>query len=128
MTEGTAASLLAAVTAGEPAAVLLVDLADRTITYANDVAFRLLGEALPLPVGVDEWARRFPLHDIDGRPIPAGCSAAVRLAEGETIPGEAVVLVSGEERRSLWVTGLPLGSQPAGHQVGLLAFFDVHPV
>jgi PAS domain S-box-containing protein len=119
---------LAGVLSAAPTAVLLVDLAARTVTYANPAALRLLEPAPQLPVGVEEWSKAAGLAEPDGEPLGPERSPLARLADRQEVPGEAVTLDTRDGRRLLWVLGWALPDLPEPAELtdtGVVAFFDV---
>jgi PAS domain S-box-containing protein len=112
------------------AAVLVVDLRDSRVEYANLKAMAMAGNH-PLPLGVDEWGRLAGLVDPSGAALADTAGPLSRVARGEPVAGELIhrdtALASeaaGSERERqraggdsaddvvgpLWVTGFPLGS------------------
>lgn len=133
-----ASVLLPSVVRDASAAVLLVDLRLRNVTFANPLAEQLAPN-VRLPVSVDEWSRCARLADAAGTKLPdfpndAGQHAEsnadpdngphaarvpdslLRIARGEPVAGEAVTaeFATGEteSREPLWVLGLPLDGAP----------------
>lgn len=103
------------------AAVLIVDLDRRAVTYANDLARQLAPDAT-LPMAIDEWSAAAGLEDVAGDseaggPPPARpAESLLRIAQGRPVTGEAVTArratgVTGA-REVLWVLGLPLSGAP----------------
>jgi len=105
-----------------PAAVVLIDLGEGLVTYANDSAQGLTGGRVCLPIDVDAWSEAAGLTDLSGRPMRDTASPLSRVAQGVPVSGEPVAVAdaarrgseaSEEEReesegRLLWVTGFPL--------------------
>lgn len=123
------------VRSGTQVAVLMIDIADRRIVYANTTALELAGDRpVRLPIGVREWSESVRLTDLDGRPYTDERSPLSRIASGEAVSGEPVALhgpglmpdrdgvpVPGEGATAsstlVWVTGFALtdpGAQGQG--------------
>lgn len=123
--DGLASVLLPPVVHEASAAVLIVDLDSRLVTYANDLAAELAPDCA-LPVSVDEWSEAAGLEDVTGSDLPAGPGTAasrgnpaeslLRIAHGQPITGEAVTAARGTAatlaREVLWVLGLPMSGAP----------------
>lgn len=110
-----------------PAAVLLVELASRTVVHANDVAEQL-GPGVGLPAAVDAWADAADLRDLDGAELSETAHPLSLLAAGQPVSGQAVTAARlsrlGRRRAPLWVVGLPLtGEHLAGF--GLVVFLPL---
>ena len=110
-----------------PAAVLLVELASRTVVHANDVAEQL-APGVGLPAAVDDWATAADLRDLDGAELTDTAHPLSQLAEGRPVSGQAVTAARlsrlGRRRAPLWVVGLPLtGDHLAGF--GLVVFLPL---
>ncbi|ANY07926.1 SpoIIE family protein phosphatase [Pseudonocardia sp. HH130630-07] len=73
-------------------AVLMIDVAERRIVYANTTALELTDGPVRLPVGVREWSDAVRMTDLDGRAHPDAESPLARIAGGEPVPGEPVAL------------------------------------
>ncbi|MBW0102499.1 GAF domain-containing SpoIIE family protein phosphatase, partial [Pseudonocardia sp. KRD291] len=82
----------AAVPHGASVAVLMIDMAQRQVVYANATAIELAGGTVRLPVGVREWSEAAGLTDPEQRPFPEGASPLSRIASGESVTGEPVAL------------------------------------
>jgi PAS domain S-box-containing protein len=96
------------VLSGVAAAVLLVDLDQGRVTYANPPA-RALAPGVSLPVPVDRWGVAAGLRDPAGSPLELTDSPLSRVASGEPVSGEAVTVgQEGGARRLMWATGFPL--------------------
>ncbi|WP_375501410.1 SpoIIE family protein phosphatase [uncultured Jatrophihabitans sp.] len=104
------------------AALLIVDIDQRLVTYANDLAAQLVPDRR-LPMPVDEWSVAAGLEDVDGGDLPegrnqvhGGAESLLRVAAGEPIMGEPVTAARATrvtaEREMLWVVGLPLTDAP----------------
>ncbi|MCW2603406.1 MAG: putative sensor protein [Pseudonocardiales bacterium] len=111
-----AAAGVAHVLAGHPAAVLLVDLSNRQVTYANPLAVQL-APGVRLPVDVDEWSRSAGLRDADGDEMADTATPLRRVAAGEPVNGEEVSARRGSDisaaRERMWVLGTPMLDAPA---------------
>ncbi|MEQ3554211.1 SpoIIE family protein phosphatase [Pseudonocardia nematodicida] len=131
---------------GAQVAVLMIDVTERRIVYANSTALDLAGEAVRLPIGVREWSEAARLTDLDGRPFAGEESPLARVAAGESVPGVPVALhgtglvpdrdgapVGGAEAGAagsvpgdggtasstlVWVTGFALADPQAGSSDG----------
>ena len=121
---GLAGVFLPSVVHEASAAVLIVDLRRREVTYANDLAVQLV-PGLALPVPVDEWSSAAGLEDVTGLDLPEDrkgtphgtpAESLLRVAQGEPITGEAVTAERATSvtrpREVLWVLGLPLSDAP----------------
>jgi PAS domain S-box-containing protein len=103
------------------AAVLVVDLLRREVTYADELAREFAPEC-PLPVAIDKWSEAAGLEDAGGHGLrerdgrAGGAESLLRIAQGEPVTGEAVTAAratsSTAERETLWVLGLPLEGAP----------------
>ena len=104
------------------AALLIVDVDKRLVTYANDLAAQLV-PGRPLPMTVDEWSVAAGLEDVTGDDLPEGrasnrgaAESLLRVAEGEPVTGEPVTAARSTSvtaaREALWVLGLPLTDAP----------------
>ena len=107
------------------AAVLIVDLDARAVTFANDLAREFVPDRV-LPIPVDEWSMLAGLEDVAGDQLPEGFAPAaeqghpaeslLRIAAGEPVTGEAVTARRRtsvtREREVLWVLGLPMTGAP----------------
>jgi PAS domain S-box-containing protein len=129
--EAFGAALLSPVLREASAAVLIVDLQQRVVTFANDLAGQLAPE-LALPATLDEWSSAAGLEDVRGDALPAGGGAPddavdaaapgltaeslLRVAQGQPVTGEAVTAArqtsATAAREVLWVVGLPLIDAP----------------
>ncbi|WP_369135746.1 SpoIIE family protein phosphatase [Modestobacter sp. I12A-02662] len=136
-TQRGAQAALPAVLADVPVAVLVIDRATDTVTYANTAAIELAGN-VGLPVPVDVWGAAAGLTDLTGAPLASTGNPLSRLGQGRPVTGEAVRL-SG--RRStdgarasataddadllLWVTGFPLSQSASEQQLALVVFLQL---
>ncbi|WP_143448599.1 SpoIIE family protein phosphatase [Kineosporia sp. A_224] len=101
-----------------PAAVLLVELASRSVVHANDVAEQL-APGVGLPAGIDAWGDAADLRDLDGAELTDTAHPLSLLTGGRPVAGQAVTAARlsklGRRRAPLWVVGLPLsGDRLAG--------------
>jgi PAS domain S-box-containing protein len=103
-----------------PAAVLMVDVASRTVVHANRVAEALTSGAQRLPTPAARWSALAGLCDLAGEPFDDGASPLDRAAAGQAVFGEPVQLRDG---RTLWVTGFPLPGPDRA--TSLVAFFEL---
>ncbi len=118
---GLPAGVLPAVVHEASSAVLVVDLTQRAVTFANELA-QEFAPGCRLPVAVDEWSRAAGLEDAGGRDLPdgraarSGAESLLRIAEGQPVTGEAVTAARATSatsaRETLWVLGLPLEGAP----------------
>jgi len=119
---------LAEVTGDAPAAVLLVDLADRAVVYANPLAEQLAPHAT-LPVGVDEWSDAAALRDLDGNELSDTDHPLTRVARSEPVSGQAVSAARasdlGRRREPLWTVGLPMSGAPQLEGHALVVFLPL---
>ncbi len=126
------AMLLPSVVHEATAALIIVDLEKRLVTYANDLAVQLVPDR-QLPMTVDEWSLAAGLEDVAGDGLPGGrarggaAESLLRIAESEPITGEPVTAARAtavtDEREVLWVVGLPLTEAPAPmSSLALVAF------
>ncbi|WP_375491465.1 SpoIIE family protein phosphatase [uncultured Jatrophihabitans sp.] len=118
---GLSSVLLPTVVHEASTGILVVDLNDRTVVFANDVARELAPDA-QLPMSVDDWSATAGLADITGNDLAEGPASAesrgggveslLRIAQGEPVTGEAVTArrstAATDARETLWVLGLPL--------------------
>ncbi|WP_432563892.1 SpoIIE family protein phosphatase [Kineococcus sp. SYSU DK003] len=110
---------------GQPGAVLLVQVSDGTVLFANPLAEQL-APGMRLPCPADDWSRRAGLETSAGDDItdPANdASPLSRIARGEPVHGERVTAARSSdmsrEREALWVIGLPLSDAPVDQLSGL---------
>ncbi len=124
--ETLGSALLPSVVHEASAAVLVVDLQQRMVTFANDLATQLAPDA-PLPTPVDDWSAAAGLQDAGGDALPGALTAQgrapgwsaeslLRIAQGYPVTGEAVTAARRTSatagREMLWVIGLPLVDAP----------------
>ncbi|HET9071553.1 MAG TPA: SpoIIE family protein phosphatase [Acidimicrobiales bacterium] len=126
-TEGHAGVVLPTVLSDVPVAILLIDLDQRTVTYANHSAVAMTAEhRLPMPL--DQWGAAARLTDLSGQPLASSASPLSRLATGNPVSGEAVRAPAGEPGgppRTLWVTGFPLSPDGAAEHLALVVLLEV---
>jgi PAS domain S-box-containing protein len=123
---GRAQDILPGLLAEVPVAILLIDLQDSRVTYANQAAVDMAGRVrLPLPL--DDWGHATGLTDLDGLPLDTRRSPLSRVATGSPVAGEAVGLPgrNGENRRVLWITGFPLSALENAEQLALVVLLEV---
>ncbi len=124
--EALGSALLPSLVHEASAAVLVVDLQQRTVTFANDLAAQLAPDA-PLPAPIDDWSAAAGLQDAAGEALPGAQTAEVRasgwsaesllrIAQGHPVTGEAVTAArrtsATSAREVLWVIGVPLIDAP----------------
>jgi PAS domain S-box-containing protein len=120
-----------------PVAVLVIDQAAGTVTYANTAAIELAGN-VRLPVPIDTWGASAGLTDLNNAPLASTSSPLSLVAEGRPVAGEAVRLSprrSSDELRAagaddeadqvLWVTGFPLSEYGSEQQLSLVVFLQL---
>jgi PAS domain S-box-containing protein len=126
--EGTGSAVLVRDPGAAPAAVLTIDLEDRTVVHASAAAQELTGNRVPLPVDIDTWAEAAGLTDPGGRPMKETGSPLSLVASGVPVSGEPVAVHDAARRgstvtdaqrvategRLLWVTGFPLSGVATG--------------
>jgi PAS domain S-box-containing protein len=136
-TAGSAVAALPGVLSDVPVAVLVIDRADGTVTYANTAAIELAGN-VQLPIAVDTWGASAGLTDLTGAPLASTSSPLSVVAAGRPVAGEAVRLSprrsSDDERAAtsdegadqvLWVTGFPLSQTGTAQQLSLVVFLQL---
>jgi PAS domain S-box-containing protein len=130
---GTGSAVLPQVPRAAPAAVLVIDLADRMVVHANAAADELAGGRVRLPIDVDTWGEAAGLTDLGGRPMRETSSPLSLVASGVPVAGEPVAvhdrarrgvtdadaLRVTAEHRLLWVTGFPLSGVADGVAEGV---------
>jgi PAS domain S-box-containing protein len=120
-----------------PVAVLVIDQAAGTVTYANAAANELAGN-IGLPVPVDAWGASAGLTDLSGAPLEDTGSPLSLVAAGRPVAGEAVRLSArrstDDERAAaaddaadqvLWVTGFPLSQDGSEQRLSLVVFLQI---
>lgn len=119
--DGLGSVLLPNVVHEASAGVLIVDLTERSVVFANDVARGLAPQAT-LPISVDDWSAAAGLADLGSDNLVEATATAVslgggvgslmRIAQGEPVTGEAITArrrtAASDARETLWVLGLPL--------------------
>jgi PAS domain S-box-containing protein len=125
-TTGRAQDILPGLLAEVPVAILLIDLQDSRVTYANQAAVDMAGR-VGLPVPLDDWGQAAGLTDLEGNPLETSGSPLSRVATGRPVAGEAIGLPGrdGEDRRVLWVTGFPLSALDNPEQLALVILLEV---
>ena len=88
-----------------PASVLLLDLSDGAVVQANP-AGRDLVPGHALPSGVREWVEAAGLRRTDLSPYAPGDDPVSRIAAGEAVAGEPVVVLA--QGVPSWITGFPI--------------------
>lgn len=113
--EPTAGAALPSVVLDSPAAVLLVDLGQGEVVYANHLA-QQLAPGVGLPAAIGDWSRAAGLRDASGEEMEESSAPLQRVAAGEPVAGEAISAARGsdatEAREGLWVVGIPLTDAP----------------
>ncbi|MEJ5914306.1 SpoIIE family protein phosphatase [Pseudokineococcus sp. 1T1Z-3] len=98
-----------------PAAVLVVDLDNGDVVFANALA-QQLAPGTSLPAGIAYWSRVAGLRDASGEDIEDGPAPLRRVASGEPVTGEAITAARESDatsaREALWVVGIPLVDAP----------------
>ncbi|MCZ2827456.1 SpoIIE family protein phosphatase [Modestobacter sp. VKM Ac-2986] len=133
--ERGAQAALPGVLSDVPVAVLVIDQAAGTVTYANAAANELAGN-IGLPVPVDTWGASAGLTDLGGAPLEDTGSPLSLVAAGRPVAGEAVRLSprrSSDESRAaeaepdqvLWVTGFPLSQDGSEQRLSLVVFLQI---
>ncbi|WP_222195754.1 SpoIIE family protein phosphatase [Modestobacter italicus] len=135
--DGRAQSALPGVLSDVPVAVLVIDQAAGTVTYANTAAIELAGN-VRLPVAVDAWGASAGLTDLSGAPLARTSGPLSDVAGGRPVAGEAVRLSgrrsSDRERATataddpdqvLWVTGFPLSHDASEQRLSLVVFLQL---
>ena len=118
-----------------PVAVLVIDQAAGTVTYANTAAIELAGN-VRLPVGVDAWGAAAGLTDLSSEPLASTASPLSLVSSGRPVVGEAVRLspsrstngaraAEDEPDQVLWVTGFPLSHTGSEQQLSLVVFLQI---
>src|SRR3954453_23252973 len=110
-----AAALLPRVTADSPAAVLLVELANRQVVQANRLAAQL-APSVELPAAVDDRSDAAGLRDLGGEELSETDHPLSLAARGVPVTGQAVTARRASDateiREPLFVVGLPLTGAP----------------
>lgn len=136
-TQRSAQAALPGVLADVPVAVLVIDQAAGTVTYANTAAIELAGN-VRLPIAVDTWGASAGLTDLSGAPLARSAGPLSDVAAGRLVTGEAVRLNprrSSDEQRAadtdlagdqvLWVSGFPLSRDDSGQRMSLVVFLKL---
>jgi PAS domain S-box-containing protein len=135
--ERRAQAALPGVLSDVPVAVLVIDQAAGTVTYANAAAIELAGN-VRLPVSVDTWGASAGLTDLNGAPLASTSGPLSLVAEGRPVTGEAVRLspqrssdqvraagADAESGQVLWVTGFPLSQSDREQRLSLVVFLQL---
>lgn len=114
---------------GLPAAILLVDVANQTVVYANPVAVQLAPGVL-LPTSTDAWSDAASLTDMHSSGQLSDTTHPLsRIARGVPVRGEGVSAGRsselGEVREPLWVVGLPVLGAPGLDGHALIVFLPL---
>jgi PAS domain S-box-containing protein len=138
--QGSARASLPGILSTVPVAVLVIDRANSSVTYANTAAVELAGN-VGLPVDVDTWGAAAGLTDLAGHALASSSGPLSTVAQGRPVTGEAVRLSPGrstDSRRAdadrgdreqlLWVTGFPLSQAGSDEQLALVVFLQLDPV
>jgi PAS domain S-box-containing protein len=110
-----------------PAAVVLVDLTEQTVIYANAAANAMTG-GLALPADADEWGEAAGLTDPGGVQLKDTAAPLSRLATGVPVSGEPVAVRDHDRPGALmWASGLPLTPTPseAGRSLALVVLMPL---
>jgi PAS domain S-box-containing protein len=111
-----------------PAAVLLVDLRERAVVYANPLAEQLAPNTW-LPVGVEAWSDAAQLRDLDGTELADTDHPLTRVARSEPVAGQLVSAARasdlGGQREPMWVVGLPMSGAPQLEDHALVVFLPL---
>jgi PAS domain S-box-containing protein len=120
-----------------PVAVLVIDQAAGSVTYANSAAVELAGN-VQLPVDIDSWGAAAGLTDLNGEALASTSGPLSMVAQGLPVAGEAVRLTPGRssepgraeradagDDRLLWVTGFPLAQGDEPERLALVVFLEV---
>lgn len=123
------AHLLPTVLSDVPVAILLVDVGEGQVTYANRLAATVAGD-LRLPCPVISWGEAAGLTDLEGRPLAETTTDLLQIAGQGRSSGLTVRLQADRSgtRRLLWATGFPLRGLDADR--ALVILFEVtgeHP-
>jgi PAS domain S-box-containing protein len=123
---GRAQDILPGLLAEVPVAILLIDLDDSRVTYANQAAVDMAGQ-VHLPLSLDDWGHAAGLTDLEGNPLETSGSPLSRVATGRPVAGEAIGLPGHDrdDRRVLWVTGFPLSALDNPEQLALVILLEV---
>ena len=103
-----------------PASVLLLDLTDDAVVQANPAGRELVpGHALPS--SIDEWVTAADLRRTDRSAFEPGDDPVSRIAAGEAVAGEPVVVSA--HASPLWITGFPIPREADAPSQALVVLF-----
>jgi signal transduction histidine kinase/ActR/RegA family two-component response regulator len=103
--------------------VIVVDPGGRFL-FLNEPARRVVAGAEGLASG--ERVRRFPVFDLDGRPVPPPALPSSRALHGEVVTGMEVLLeIPGAGRRRLRVNAHPLRDHAGNVGAAVVSWKDV---
>lgn len=112
-----------------PAAVLVVDLANRQVVHVNDIAEEL-APGTGLPVDLDRWSDAAALRDPDGAELSETTHPLSRVARAESVAGQAVSAARrsamGDQRKPLWVVAMPMVGAPMLDGHALVVLLPLH--
>ena len=103
-----------------PACVLLLDLSDGAVVQANP-AGRELVPGRRLPAVVPDWVAAADLRRTDGSAYAPGDDPVSRIAAGDAVAGEPVVVAAHD--LPLWITGFPIPRDADGPRQALVVLF-----
>ncbi|MDP9465720.1 MAG: SpoIIE family protein phosphatase [Actinomycetota bacterium] len=122
--DGTGAALrrrrLTPVLRDSPACVLLLDLADQGVVQANTAGGDLV-PGLRLPTSVPEWVAAAGLRRTDGSAHAPGDDPVSRIAAGEAVDGEPVLVAP--HASPLWMTGFAIPHHDDAPSQALVVLF-----
>ncbi len=122
--DGTGAALrrrrLTPVLRDSPACVLLLDLADQAVVQANTAGGDLV-PGLRLPTSVPEWVAAAGLRRTDGSAHAPGDDPVSRIAAGEAVDGEPVLVAP--HASPLWMTGFAIPHHDDAPSQALVVLF-----
>jgi PAS domain S-box-containing protein len=118
------ARLLPTVLSDVPVAILLVNVSEGSVTYANRAATSVAGDQ-HLPMSVATWSEAAGLSALDGRPLGETGIDLLQIAGQGRSTGLTVRLQADRlgTRRLLWATGFPLRELEADQ--ALVILFEV---
>ena len=107
-----ARELLVSLRPGAPVGMLLVNIAEQVVVYANTVGCQL-APGVSLPASTDAWSDAAALRDLNARgDLSETGHPLSRVAESVPVGGQGVTAARATElgsvREPLWVVGLPL--------------------
>jgi PAS domain S-box-containing protein len=105
-----------------PACVLLLDLSDDAVVQANPAGHALV-PGLALPSSVDDWVAATGLRRADGSAHDPGNDPVSRIAAGQAVAGEPVVVAATSS--TLWITGFPIPRDADAPRQALVVLFAV---